>query len=111
MIAASSLKIGVTDVFADNGIAGVTAYSAVVAADQPNLVTDLITAVAVDAGNGTISITMGGIPQLGGTNVLAFVPEINGAAIADNNSTGSITWDCGSATTTIIDKFLPANCR
>jgi len=111
MIAASSLKIGVTDVFADNGIAGVAAYSAVVAADQPNLVTDLITAVAVDAGNGTISITMGGIPQLGGTNVLAFVPEINGAAIADNNSTGSITWDCGSATTTIIDKFLPANCR
>ncbi|WP_312253856.1 pilin [Stutzerimonas nitrititolerans] len=112
MIAASALKIGVTDVFADNGIAGVTAYATEITADQNNLTTDLITAVAVDGTTGTISITLGGIPQLGtGTNVLAFVPEINGNAIADNNSTGSITWDCGSATTTIIDKFLPANCR
>ncbi|WP_339413881.1 pilin [Pseudomonas sp. EA_35y_Pfl2_R5] len=112
MIAASSIKIGVTDVFADNGIAGVAAYSAVLAADQANLITNLISAIAVDAANGTISVTMGGIPQLGaGTDVLAFVPQINGAAISDANSTGSITWDCTSATTTIIDKFLPANCR
>lgn len=112
MIAASAIKVGVTDVFADDGIAGVGRYSAAIAADQPNLVTDLITAIAVDANTGVISVTLGGIPQLGaGTDVLAFVPEINGAAIADNNSTGSITWDCSSATTTIIDKFLPANCR
>ena len=114
MIAASALKVGVTDVFADNGIAGVTAYSGVIgaAAEQANLVTDIISAVAVDAQNGTISLTLGGIPQLGaGTNVIAYVPQINGAAISDANSTGSITWACDTAATTIIDKLLPANCR
>ncbi len=111
MIAASALKIGVTDVFADNGITGVAAYATEIENDQDNLTTDLITAVAVSSTNGTISITMGGIPQLGTNNVLAFVPEINGSAISNQNSTGSITWDCSSATTTIIDKFLPANCR
>ena len=110
-IAASALKVGVTEMFADNGIAGVATYSGVIAADQANLITDKITAVAVDAAAGTISITMGGIPQLAGGNVLAYVPQIGGAAIADNNSTGSITWDCTTAATTIDDKFLPANCR
>lgn len=111
MIAASALKIGVTDVFADSGINGVKAYAAEIKNDQNNLKTKLISAVEIsDAG--VISITLGGIPQLGNnTNVLAFVPQINNAAISDANSTGSITWDCKSATTTIIDKFLPANCR
>ncbi|WP_417704862.1 pilin [Pseudomonas sp.] len=113
LIAASAIKIGVTDVFADNGVAGVAAYSAEIAADQPNLTTALITAIAVDAANGTISVTMGGIPQLGANNVLALVPEINNNPIANNNSTGSITWDCKTTNgaTTIDVKFLPANCR
>ncbi len=113
-IAASSIKIGVTDTFADRGMAGVAAYSAVVAADQVNLITTLITAIAVDPGNGDISVTLGGIPQLGGNNVLGFTPRINAAAISDANSTGSITWACAQASgapTTILGKFLPANCR
>jgi type IV pilus assembly protein PilA len=111
MVAASALKVGVTDMFADRGMAGVAAYSAEIAADQASLVTTKISAVAVDPATGTISITMGGIPQLAAGNVLAFVPEIGGAAIANNNATGSITWDCTTATTTIIDKYLPAACR
>lgn len=110
-IAASAIKVGVTEMFADNGMAGVLTYSGVIAADQANLITDKITAIAVDGGNGTISVTLGGIPQLTAGNVLAYVPEIGGAAISDANSTGSITWDCSTATTTIDDKFLPANCR
>lgn len=110
MIAASALKIGVTDAFADKGIDGVKAYAAEIKADQDNLKTKLISAVDVsDAG--VISITMGGIPQLSTNNVLAFVPQINSKAIANDNATGSITWDCTSATTTIDKKFLPANCR
>ncbi len=110
-IAASALKIGVTELFADKGMTGVANYSAEIAADQANLVTDLITAVNVVAGSGAIEITLGGIPQLAGNNVLAFVPQIGGAAISDANSTGSITWDCSTGSTTIIDKYLPANCR
>jgi type IV pilus assembly protein PilA len=118
-IAASSIKIGVTDMFADRGIAGVAAYSAVVAADQANLVTARISAIAVDPISGEIAVTMGGIPQLGaGTNDLAYRPQIAGAAISDVNSTGSIQWVCSAApaagiaaTTTILPKFLPAVCR
>jgi type IV pilus assembly protein PilA len=110
-IAASSLKIGTTELFSNDGIAGVAAYAAEIAADQANLVTDKITAIAVDATNGTISVTLGGIPQLGAANVLAFVPTINGAAISNSNSTGSISWSCDTASTTILDKYLPAECR
>lgn len=110
-IAASALKIGVTELFADNGVTGLASYNVTIAADQPNLVTNLITAVATDAVNGTITVTMGGIAQLGTNNILAYVPEIGGAPISDANSTGSIVWVCNSASTTINDKFLPANCR
>lgn len=111
IVAAGALRTGVTEVFADDGIAGVAAYSAEIAGDQAALTTDRITAIAVDAANGTISITLGGIAQLGATNVLAFVPQIGGAAISDANATGSIEWLCDTATTTIEDRFLPANCR
>lgn len=109
-IAASALKVGVTEMFADGGMAGITAYQTVISGDQTNLKTNKITKVAISA-TGGISVTMGGIPQLGATNVLAYVPQIGGAALSDSNSTGSLVWDCSTATTTIIDKFLPANCR
>lgn len=110
-IAASALKVGVTELFADDGVAGLAAYNAVIAADQANLVTDKITVVDTDAVTGAITITMGGIPQLGANNNLVYVPQIGGAAISDANSTGSISWLCNTAATTIDDKFLPANCR
>jgi len=111
-IAASAIKVGVTDMFADRGMAGIVTYSGVIAADQLNLSTDLITAIAVDGASGTITVTLGNISQLGaGTDILAYVPTIGGAAISDANSTGSIVWSCDTAATTIDDKFLPANCR
>ncbi|WP_444915761.1 pilin [Microbulbifer sp. TRSA007] len=111
MIMASSLKIGVTDMFADRGMGGITSYKGVVAGDIDNITTDLVTAVAIDDATGAISLTMGGIPQLNGGNVLTFVPEIGGDPITDDNSTGTVTWDCSTDLTTIDDKFLPANCR
>jgi type IV pilus assembly protein PilA len=115
-ISASAVKVGVTEMFADSGMTGVLTYSGTIAADLPNLVTDKITNVAVNGGTGEITITLGGIPQLGaGTNTLAYLPQIAGAAISNANSTGSITWYCDAAaagaSTTILPKFLPANCR
>jgi type IV pilus assembly protein PilA len=118
-IAASALKVGVTEMFADKGMAGITAYQLVVAGDQANLKTDKISAVAIDAATGEIQVTMAGIAQLQGNNVLAYMPQIAGAALSNANSTGSINWVCSNnpsagkiaSTTTIIDKFLPANCR
>jgi type IV pilus assembly protein PilA len=121
LIAASQFKVGVADMFANSGIAGVTAYAAEVLADQANIQTDKIAGVAIDGATGTITVSMqtaaGGIPQLGGaaTADVAFVPTIANAAITDANSTGSIEWDCNPATngglTTIIPKYLPGECR
>jgi type IV pilus assembly protein PilA len=120
-ISASALKVGVTEMFADNGMTGVNTYSGVVAADVAagNILTDKITGIAVNPGTGEITITLGGITQLGaGTNTLAYMPQINNAAIANNNATGSIEWVCSAAppngvaaATTILPKYLPANCR
>ena len=115
-IAASAVKVGVTEMFADNGMAGVNTYSGTILGDQLNLVTDKISAIAVNGGTGEITVTMGGINQLvAPANVLAYVPQIAGGAISNANSTGSITWYCDNAVnganTTILAKFLPANCR
>ncbi|MFL0804434.1 MAG: pilin [Agarilytica sp.] len=116
-VAASGMKPGVTDLFSDRGMAGITAYAGQVGG--PEMLTDLITAVAVDAATGEIQVTLGGIPQLGaGTDVIAFMPQIDNTALSDTNTTGTIEWVCSNnppngiaSTTTIADEFLPANCR
>lgn len=112
-IAASSLKVGVMDMFADDGLTGIVAYAAVIAADQANLITpDKITEIVIN-GTGTITVSMDNIAQLtaGTDEDLAFVPTIGGNALADTNATGSVVWDCSTAATTIVDEYLPANCR
>lgn len=119
-ISASAIKVGVTEMFADNGMNGIDTYATVISDDvtSGNILTDKITDVAVDNGTGEITITLGGIPQLGAANVLAYMPQINNAALADDNATGSIEWVCSAnpangvaANTTIDPKYLPANCR
>jgi type IV pilus assembly protein PilA len=109
-IAASAVKVGVTEMFADNGVGGLTTYSGVINNDQNSLITDKISAIAVDGTNGTITVTLGGIPQLSTNNQLIYVPSINNNPLSDTNSAGTIEWDC-STSSTIDDKFLPANCR
>jgi len=122
-IAASSFKIGVTEMFADRGEAGITAYAAQVAAAVATgqILTDRITGVVIDdsgaAVMGEIRVTLGGIAQLAAANVLAYMPQINNLNISDTNSTGSIEWVCSATTggvtssTTIVANFLPAACR
>jgi type IV pilus assembly protein PilA len=115
-IAASAIKVGVTELFANDGMAGVAAYAAEVAVEVANgtLQTDKITSIAITPATGVILVTMGNIPQLGaGTDVLAMAPFIGGAGISDANATGSITWRCDpvNAPTTILPKYLPAECR
>lgn len=112
-IAASAIKVGVTEMFADDGMNGIVRYAAEVAADQPNLITDKISAIAVNGASGEITVTLGLVPQLGATNVLAFAPFIGGNPISNANSTGSVVWRCdaANAATTIPPQFLPAECR
>jgi len=119
-IAASAIKAGVTEMLASAGMAGVGRYAAEIVADQPNLITDKITAIVVAPLTGEITVTLGGIPQLAaGAQTIAFVPFIAGAAISDANSTGSLQWACRAvpaagelaAATTIPLKYLPGACR
>lgn len=110
-IAASALKVGITEMFADDGETGLASYSATIVTNQADIVTDKITSVATNGANGQITLVMGGINQLNANNVLNYTPQINGAAISNANSTGSISWVCNTAATTIDDNFLPANCR
>lgn len=114
-IAVSSLKIGLTEMFADNGVAGIAAYKDIIDAEvtAKTILTTKITDVNIDATTGAIEIVMGGIAQLtAGTDAeLVYVPQINSLAISDTNSAGSITWDCSTAATTIDDAYLPADCR
>ena len=118
-IAASAVKVGVTEMFANSGMPGIVAYAAEVAlaVGTGEILTDKITGVTVNGGNGEISILMAGILQLGGTNRLAFMPSIAGANISNANSTGSVVWHCSAtgaapvSTTNIPAQFLPAECR
>lgn len=119
-LVASAFKVGVADMFADQGVNGITRYAAEIALDQANIATDKVTGVVIDDVNaatmGEILVTMSTvtIPQLtAATNNLGFLPTIGGNPISDANSTGSISWACDAAAsnTTILTKYLPASCR
>jgi type IV pilus assembly protein PilA len=111
-ISASALKVGVAEMFADSGESGIVAYAGEINDDQNSVTTEKITAVAIDNSTGAITITLGGIPQLGnGTDQLVYAPTINGSALSDENSAGTIEWDCGTNATNILPKYLPAECR
>ena len=112
-IAASAIKVGVTEMIADDGMDGLVAYALVIAADQANIITSRIGEIAVDDTNGEIQVTML-MNQLEADNVLAYMPTIGGNALAADNLTGTLEWVCDSASgasTTIAGNFLPAVCR
>lgn len=123
MSIADGLRLGVTEQAIDRGMPGIAAYAAVILADIANIRTDLVTD-AVVANDGVITITLGGINQLGVNNTIAYSPHINGAALAANNLTGTIQWECAGATGAVAagnfpgrttglveDRYLPADCR
>lgn len=116
-IAASALKVGVTEMFSDNGLSGIASYSFVIANDLANITTSKILNVAISDQVGTfgmITMTMGGgsLAVLGATNTLIYSPRINNLPLTANTA-GSIQWTCDAATSgsTIPAKFLPATCR
>jgi type IV pilus assembly protein PilA len=121
----AAFKVGVTEAFADNGLTAVGIYAAVVAqaVTDKEIGTEYITDIVI-GGAGEITVTLGGISQLGGANVLQFRPQIAGAALSATNNSGNIIWSCSKAAgltvagttilasaTTIINRFLPAACK
>ncbi len=125
-IAASALKVGVVEAFSDRGVAGIARYSVQIGIEEPDLLTDKISAVSVNAVTGEISVTLGGIAQLTAGNVLGFMPSIQGNGVTDINSSGTVAWACStnppastgggttplaSTLTSIDNRYLPSNCR
>lgn len=120
----TGLQLGLSEVFSRRGVAGITQYANAVNGDQ-NLLTDRVTNIAISnaaATMGFITVTLGGVPQLGAANTLVFSPHINGAALSDANIQGTIQWECAGATGatalanfaaagqgTVIDRYVPDN--
>ena len=116
MISGSAFKVGVSESFVDNGMAGVAVYAGVVnaAPNQINITTSKISVVNIAPLTGVITITLGGVDmaQLAALNQIAYVPGIGVAndVLADGLS-GTIQWSCNGAGTTITDNYLPNTCR
>ena len=131
-ILASGIKAGVSESFIDDGVDGIVRYAAVIAVDLPNILTDKMTNLVISdavATMGHFTLTMGGIPQLGAANQIAFSPFIGAVGTLSNaNSTGSIQWVCAGANggngilqypaltvpgaaNGILDNYLPNECR
>jgi type IV pilus assembly protein PilA len=111
-IAASAIKVGVAEMFADSGINGIQRYALEVAADIENIRTEKIGNIIVTGTNGLITVELNGIAQLDTAYTLVYRPTIKGSALANDNATGTVEWDCSAASGTDIQaKFLPAECR
>jgi type IV pilus assembly protein PilA len=132
MSVAGGLQTGITEIFVDRGKTGIVNYEAQtigIVAEKAKLVTKLVTDIAistVDASLGCVTLTLGGITQLGADNILVYCPAINKLAIGDANSSGTVTWVCGGKSSVaavaaftlfpkpangLDDKYLPGACR
>jgi len=124
---ADSAKAAVAEGFQSGDVTGMNAASTAWAAGFTP--TKYVSAVAIAAGTGVITVTFnptaatGGIPQLAGANTLVLTPSINKAALATGLS-GNIDWACASVTNatatagglpftngTILAKYVPSNCK
>ena len=104
-----ALKQGLTESFFENGEIGSGTFATIIAANPPT--TDKIGGVTIGDPSGVITLTMNGISQLAGNNLLVFVPMVDGNPISDLNSQGSVEWFCNTPATTIAPNFLPNTCR
>ncbi len=116
---AGAAKIAVAETFQATGVVPTTNA----AANYTFAASQQVTGIAI-GGGGVITVTMGGIPQLGAANTIVITPNIAGAALAAGTA-GNINWVCKTAQSpvsaatvggfggvgTMLSRFAPANCR
>ncbi len=125
----NGIRVGISEAFTDQGIAGMDAYTASITTGGPQamtVLTDVVTAVNIAPGTGVTTLTLGGIPQLQATaNTLVYTPFILNNTTLANAQNGAIQWACSSATQatamrkfggmvtagSIPTQFVPAECR
>jgi type IV pilus assembly protein PilA len=115
---ASSAKVSVAEGFQSNGINGVAAASAALAAVGGFTATKYVSAMSINAANGVISVTYNtaNVPQLSATtNLITLTPQINKAGAYEllntantNGDSGNVDWACASATNLTATNNTPA---
>jgi type IV pilus assembly protein PilA len=134
---ASSAKVSVAEGFESNGINGVAAASAALAAAGGFTATKYVSAMTINAADGHITVTFNtaNVPQLAaGANVITMTPQINVAgayvtlpAANAAGDSGNIDWACSSATSltaaannpamiiaapgNVLAKYVPTQCK
>ncbi len=99
-------KLAVAETFSSNNVFPTNNTEAGLPAAN-TITSDYVTQVAV-GGSGLITVTYNtaatnGIPALAGANTVMLQPATNA---------GSIVWDCTDvAGTTVVDRYLPPQCR
>ena len=81
--------------------------------------TKYVTSIVINDANGQMTITYDttatGIPQLAGANVIMMEPKVGGVVLSTvPPPVGNVDWFCGykaAAGTTVLAKYMPANCR
>jgi type IV pilus assembly protein PilA len=102
---ASSAEVAVAEGFQSNDINGVATASTQWAAEfQP---TKYVNAIAIDAGNGTITVTYGAATPQINTMQLTLTPNLPDGTVLASGATGSIDWACASSTSTTAANTLP----
>src|SRR5688572_1407567 len=66
MVLGAGMKTAVTEILTDRGMIGLANFAAQVAADQPNIITDLVSAIVINPADGVITLTFDvlEVPQL-----------------------------------------------
>jgi type IV pilus assembly protein PilA len=114
---ASSVKVSVAEGFQSNGIPGVAAASAALAAAGGFTPTKYVAAMSINAADGHIRITYNSanVPQLAaGANIIMLTPQVNSAGAfvllpaVPGGTSPNIDWACSSATATTAANNNPA---
>ena len=124
MVLADGAKVGVTESFIDNGLAGVAAY--VTEFTLGTNTSKYVTAITIAPLTGVITVDMGtvglmGISQLQAADTIVFTPTINGALLSAT-SAGTVDWFCAGVTPnalapavavegTVLARYLPQSCK
>ena len=130
MSLAGGVRSDVAESFIDESVAGVLRYSLIFnpsglpgGAATTSLVTRInISTVAATMGH--VTVTLGGVPQLGAANTLVYSPYIDGNTLSGTNSNGTMQWVCAgvdaaaaravypaASAGTVLSRYLPNSCR
>jgi type IV pilus assembly protein PilA len=132
---AAAAKTSVSEGFQSNGINGVAAASAALAAAGGFTATKYVSAMAISAVDGHITVTFNtnNVPQLAaGANVIQMTPQIQVGGVytllsAVGANVGNIDWSCNSVTANtaatnnpamlttaggnVLAKYVPTQCK